>query len=369
MGMKHVVAAALMLLPSVAAAQVTQPPPGFEDDQDNTRYGGTSAVFLTLPADARGAALSGTISALVTDLSSVFYNPAGLPMMATGAQASFSYMPYIADTRHLTGAIGWSLRGGEMAIGASIVNFGFSDQPIYTEENQDGTGETYDVSATAIGLTGAIRFSDKFSAGLTARFVTESLGRTSAFAVVGDFGTMYQAEVGGRPLRAAFTIMNLGTSLTHTGSVLNTEVDPIEDPSQGVEDQPSQLRASAFEPPIQFRFSLAYDVVGGNGSNNRLTLASEFFQPNDTDPGVSGAAEFAVNVSEGLTAALRGSYTLMSDNDIEGVSSGDNEGLDGLSLGAGLGWRVGSFNVGLDYAFRHMGVLSTVNMFSVKLGW
>jgi opacity protein-like surface antigen len=366
MGMKHVVAAALMLLPSVAAAQVTQPPPSFEEDQDNTRYGGTSAVFLTLPADARGAALSGTISSLVSDLSAVFYNPAGLPMMNTGAQASFSYMPYIADTRHLSGAIGWSLRGGELAIGASIVNFGFSDQPIYTEDNQDGTGETYDVSATAVGLTGAIRFSDKFSAGLTARFVTESLGRTTAFGVVGDFGTMYQAEVGGRPLRAAFTITNLGQSFRHSGSQLNTDVDPIED-GQGVEDQPGELRSSPFEPPTQFRFSLAYDVVGG--ANNRLTLASEFFQPNDTDPGVSGAAEFAVNLNEGLTAALRGSYTLMSDNDIDGVASGDNEGLDGLSLGAGLGWRMASFNVNLDYAFRHMGVLSTVNMFSVKLGW
>jgi hypothetical protein len=360
--MKFAVAVALALAPSIASAQA----PDFDDDQDNTRYGGSAAVFLTLPAEARGAALGGSIASLANDLSAVFYNPAGLPLMESGTQAQFSYMPYIADTRHLSGAIGWALRGGEFGLGVSIINFGFSDAPVYTDENQDGNGQTYDVSATAIGVSGAIRFSDKFSAGITARFVSEALGDAKASGVVGDFGTTYQAEVGGRPLRAAFTILSLGSSFTQRGAVLNTDVDPIDD-GQGVEDQPAQLRTSAFEPPTQFRFSLAYDVV--SSTNSRLTLASEFFQPSDTDPGVAGAAEFATTFSEGITGALRGSYSYMADNNIDGVSAADNEGLDGLALGAGLGFRSGDWNVSLDYAWRHMGALSTVNMFTVKLGW
>jgi hypothetical protein len=101
--------AVLVAAPVVLSAQ-TQPRERTEED--NTRFGGTSAVFLTLPGDARGAALGGSFASLVTDISSVFYNPAGLALMGT-SQAMFSYTKYIADTRHLTAAMGWSLRGGE----------------------------------------------------------------------------------------------------------------------------------------------------------------------------------------------------------------------------------------------------------------
>ncbi|HEY0671629.1 MAG TPA: PorV/PorQ family protein, partial [Longimicrobiales bacterium] len=342
---------------------------------DNTRFGGTSAVFLTLPADARGAALGGAFASMVNDISAAFYNPAGLALMGS-SQAMFNYTAYVADTRHVAGAIGWSLRGGEWGLGVSVSNFGFSDAPVYTEDAQDGNGETYSVSNTAVGLTMALQFSDRFAAGITPRLVTEQLGRASATAFTLDFGTTYTGEVGGRPLRASFTILNYGTSLRHSGPVLNTAVDPI-DESMNVEDTPAELRSSEFEPPTQFHVGLSYDVLAA--SSSRLTLLSEFYQPNDADPGVGFGAEFGANLSEGLTAALRGSFTFAGDNrdsDISSAFSQDafssddgSEGLDGLALGAGLGWQSGNFRLGVDYAYRHLGLLPSVNMFSVKVGW
>jgi hypothetical protein len=367
---------ALAFLPGMAAAQ-TATPPTEDRDLDNTRFGGTSAVFLTLPADARGAALGGSFASLVNDISAAFYNPAGLALMGSN-QAMFNYTAYIADTRHMAAAIGWSLRGGDWGIGVSISNFGFNeDAPVYTEDQQDGTGESYNVSSTAVGLTLSLQFSDRFSAGLTPRVVTEALGRSSATGFTLDFGTNYHGEVAGRPLRASFIIVNYGPPLVQRGAVLNTAVDPL-DESMNVEETPAQLRTSGFEPPTQFRVGVAYDVLAG--SSARLTLLSEFFQPNDSDPGVGVGAEFGANLSEGLRASLRGSFTFAGDNrdsDISGgfsqgafASDDGNEGLDGLALGAGLGWgRVGSFNIGVDYAFRHMGLLPSVNMFSIKLGW
>ena len=143
--------AVLLAAPVVASAQTVDPPRA-RTDEDNTRFGGTSAVFLTLPGDARGAALGGSFASLVTDISSVFYNPAGLALMGSN-QAMFSYTNYIADTRSLTAGIGWSLRGGEWGLGVSLMNFGFGDAPVYTETDQEGNGETYSVSNTAVGLT------------------------------------------------------------------------------------------------------------------------------------------------------------------------------------------------------------------------
>lgn len=374
MNRKLAVVLALAFLPGVAAAQ-TAPPPTEDPDIDNTRFGGTSAVFLTLPADARGAALGGAFASMVNDISAAFYNPAGLALMGS-SQAMFNYTAYVADTRHVAGAIGWSLRGGEWGLGISVSNFGFSDAPVYTEDAQDGNGETYSVSNTAVGLTMALQFSDRFAAGITPRLVTEQLGRASATAFTLDFGTTYTGEVGGRPLRASFTILNYGTSLRHSGPVLNTAVDPI-DESMNVEDTPAELRSSEFEPPTQFHVGLSYDVLAA--SSSRLTLLSEFYQPNDADPGVGFGAEFGANLSEGLTAALRGSFTFAGDNrdsDISSAFSQDafssddgSEGLDGLALGAGLGWQSGNFRLGVDYAYRHLGLLPSVNMFSVKVGW
>src|SRR5438128_427762 len=101
-----------ILLPTVASAQSTAAPPVANPNQDNTRFGGTAAVFLTLPSDARGAALGGSYASLSNDISATFYNPAGLALMGT-SQAMFSYTNYVADTRHVAGAMGWSLRGGE----------------------------------------------------------------------------------------------------------------------------------------------------------------------------------------------------------------------------------------------------------------
>src|SRR5688572_480846 len=237
--------AVLVAAPVVLSAQGTQPRERTEED--NTRFGGTSAVFLTLPGDARGAALGGSFASLVTDISSVLYNPAGLALMGTN-QAMFSYTKYIADTRHLTAGLGWSLRGGEWGLGVSLSNFGFGDAPVYTETDQEGNGETYSVSNTAVGLTAALQFSDRFSAGITGRFVNEQLGRTSSSGFTVDFGTNYHGELGGRPIRASFIVMNYGTSFRPSGAVLNDDVDPI-DESMNVERQPVELRTSAFEPP------------------------------------------------------------------------------------------------------------------------
>ena len=362
------------LLPAVASAQQATPPT-YNANQDNTRYGGTAAVFLTLPSDARGASLGGSYASLVNDVASTFYNPAGLAMLGN-SQAMFSYTNYVADTRHVAAAMGWSLRGGEWGLGVSVANFGFSNAKVYTEDSPDGNGQTYSVSNTAIGLTGALQFSDRFSAGLTARMVSEQLGRATTHGITLDFGTNYHGEVAGRPLRASFLIVNYGTSFKASGAVLNSEVAPI-DQSMNVETTPAEFRTSAFEPPTQFHVGVAYDILAK--SNNRFTLLSEFFQPNDSDPGVGVGAEWAATFGGGLSAALRGSFTFAGDNKNSDVSasfaqnafSSDNgkQGMDGLGLGGGLGWKTGSFNIGLDYAYRNLGFLSSVNQFSVKLGW
>ena len=87
-----------------AAAQVV-------DRSDNTAYGTTAAEFLLLGAGARGAALGGSFAALATDVTALYYNPAGLAQIARPA-VMVSTLKYIADTRYTWAGIAFPTGGG-----------------------------------------------------------------------------------------------------------------------------------------------------------------------------------------------------------------------------------------------------------------
>jgi hypothetical protein len=280
----------------------------------------------------------------------------------------------VADTRHIWAGMSTPLRGGEWGLGVNISSFGFDGQPVYTEANQEGTGDEYSVNETAIGLTFGLQFSDRFSAGFTGKLISQNLAdvQGSGFAV--DFGTNYHTQLLGRPIRASFILTNYGTSLSLSGAPLNITVPPSGD-DQNVEPQPARYRTSAFEPPTMFRVGVAYDVMAA--ANKRFTLLSEFWQPTDSDPGYGLAAEYSIGLQD-ITAALRGSYSFQADNSDASPGTGagfssaqdDDSRLDGLAAGGGIMWRSGgNFGVGVDYAFRHLGILPSVHMFTVKLGF
>jgi hypothetical protein len=73
--------------------------------------------------------------------------------------------------------------------------------------------------------------------------------------------------------------------------------------------------------------------------------------------------------------ALRGSYSYTGANDLDPVSIdtglNDEEKLHGLAFGGGLlyGTGNGGFSLGLDYAYKYLGVLGPTNFFSFTLGW
>src|SRR5262245_56781117 len=102
--------------------------------------------------------------------------------------------------------------------------------------------------------------------------------------------------IGSRPIRAAFVIHNLGSTLEHDGQALDVGV--TRDPPLGTVDvpqEPAQARLSTkdFGLPIMFRVSAALDLV--NEGNNQVTLLGEFNQPNNTKPGAGMGLEWALS--------------------------------------------------------------------------
>jgi hypothetical protein len=364
------VAALLGGLPAISAAQTS------DINQDNTPYGTTAAEFLLFGAGARGTALGTAFAAIATDVSALYYNPAGIALMPRAGAMVGTY-DYVASTRYSWGGIAFPFGGGSRSVGIQVGTFGFKDQPVYTAEQPEGTGSVYSVSQTVAGITFAQNFSDRFSAGITAKGVFDNLGEASGNAFAVDFGTNFHAQLSGHPIKFSFVVSNLGTNLSYSGSALETQAPRDSIPGEvpvPQNPQPSQFRTKDFPLPTIFRVGLAYDLIAGD--NNRLTLLSDFNQPNNNAAGFSAGGEWATQRLGGSNFgfALRGSYSYAAANNLDPVNPAstalsDEQNLHGLALGGGLNYGTGNFNVGFDYAWKYLGVLGSTNFFSVSLGW
>ena len=361
-------------LPAGLAAQnQTGQPVGQED---NTAYGTTSAEFLLLGAGARGTALGGSFAAIATDISALYYNPAGVALLERPGLLVGTY-DYVADTRYSWGGVAFPLSGGSRTIGFQLGTFGFKDQPVFTEYQPDGTGATYSVNQTFIGATFAQNFSDRFSAGLTAKYVNDRLGTVSGSAFAVDFGTNFHASLNNHPVKFSFVLANLGSNLSYTGTGLEGDVQ--RDPVTGEEPVPTlpqqaNLLTKDFPLPTTFRVGLAYDVI--TGDNNRLTVLGDFNQPNNNTPGFVFGSEWnsARIGGSNFGFALRGSYSYTGANNLDPTTSqtalSDEENLQGLAFGGGLQYGQGTgFALSLDYAYKYLGILGPTNFFSFSLGW
>jgi hypothetical protein len=363
--------AALVLVAGSLAGQVSLP-------SDNTAYGTTAAEFLLLGAGARGLALGGAYAALATDVSSLYYNPAGAAQISRPG-ASLSTYGYAVSTRYVWAGLALPMSGGARTVGLQIGNFGFSDQPVYTVENPDGDGTKYNVSQTFIGFTYAQNFSDRFAAGLTVKGISDALGKTSANAFAIDFGTNFHAQAMGRPIRVSFVIQNLGSELKHTGAALDQAVPRPPVPGQvdvPQEDQPAELATKEWGLPVLFRVGASLDMF--SNEQTRVTVLSEFTQPNNNRAGFGLGVEAMLNDlgKTGFYVAGRGSWSYQGDNNLDaGTGAGFASGLsgkenrDGLAAGFGVGYRRSSMDVGLDYAYRSLGLLGGTNMLTFSVSW
>ncbi len=363
---------ALGFLPSGISAQQQ---PG----SDNTGFGTTSAEFLLLGAGARGTALGGAFSSIASDVSSLYYNPAGAALMERPGLMVGTF-DYVADTRYSWGGVAFPFSGGSRAIGLQLGTFGFKDQPVYTEDEPDGTGATYSVSETFVGLTLAQQFSDRFSAGITAKYVNDKLGTVTGNAFAVDFGTNFHASLNNHPIKFSFVLANLGSNLSYSGTGLQPTTgiprDPIDDPNGDVPTlpDPANLRNKDFGLPTTFRVGLAYDLLYND--NSHLTVLGDFNQPNSNSPGFVVGSEWMSQRIGGSNFgfALRGSYSYTGNNIDPSAASptalSDEQNLQGLAFGGGLMYGGGTgFSLGLDYAYKYLGILGPTNFFSFTLGW
>ena len=317
--------------------------------QSISRRGTTSGAFLQLGVGARASALGGAFTAAADDATALYWNPAGLARMTTGEVVT-AHSEWLADVSHDFVGVVFPLAGG--VFGASVIRLGVPEMLVRTEDNQQGTGETFDAADLAMGLSYGRSITDRFSLGGTFKMVQQRIWHSSATGFAVDLGTQFRTDFfGGLVIGAAVT--NFGSDLRLNGRDLRTFVDP--DPRQEGNNGeiPADYALETWSLPLDFKLGFVTHPL--QSRMNELTIAVDAIHPSSNYESVNVGAEYGFR----QRVYFRGGYN--------GLFLSDNEG--GLALGVGVHQPLPYPNgrLGLDYAFRDRGRLGQVHTIGLSV--
>jgi len=313
-----------------------------------TKVGTTAANFLNIEAGARAIGMGGAYVAIAEGPISMYWNPAGIARSEkTGA--IFNHSKWLVDIDY--NFAGLSLPLGRFGtIGANAVFLTMDDMQITTIEQPDGIENGFfSAGSYALGLCYAINLTDRFSIGLNAKYLDEHIWNSKATGIAFDIGTLFTTQFNG--LKIGMSISNYGTKMQMEGKDMLVQHDINEQHHGNNPNINAYLSTDKFDLPLMFRVGLAMDVLKGYGNSN-LILAIDALHPNNNAESVNLGCEYVFY----KLFCLRAGYNTLFLPDDE----------SGLSLGAGLMYEVGTFELGIDYAYRDFGMLKDIQMFSLQ---
>jgi hypothetical protein len=304
------------------------------------KVGTAGLQFLKLGVDARAIGMGEAYTAVTNDISSVYWNPAGLALRYEN-QVFFSHTQYVANIMHEFVAVSRVTNIGSFALSASLLHM---DQMDVYDGGWEPTGETFTASDLAVGLTYANAFTDKFSFGFTGKYLQENLDEYSVSGYSFDLGSLY--NVGWRNLTVGMSVRNFGPDMKY--DVDEDDIDVPEDPL--VDNYPE---AQSFKIPLNFSLGIAIDLYSND--NNRLLIAS---------------LQLDNCVDRQETYNLGFEYKMGTFK----IRAGQQFNYDAHGFSTGFGWTVPtSFAIfDIDYSYSDYGYLSesfikTPHRLSLKL--
>ena len=330
----------LIMLSGSAHAQFTQ-----ETADEFSRTGTSSAQFLKFAADARSAALGGAHSGLYGDVSSLYWNPAGIAAIRNVAGTATMLDLYANINYNFIGVV--APFSNSTTVGFSAIYLSSGEMIETTVFQPKGTGRTFEANSYAIGASFARYMTDNLMFGVTAKIVHEGIWLTSARTWAVDIGTVLETGLLGMKLGMALT--NLGPDMTMRGDNLELEWTTPSD------NFAIDLTPESWPLPVAFRVGVAMDLVGPAGTlsisnDNRLTAVADFNDAADTFT----RANFGLEYVWTERIALRSGYYYNYD-EVQ------------LSYGGGIVWEMASYDLKIDYAAVDYGRLDMVNQFSLSI--
>ena len=320
---------------------------------DNTesisKTGTTSAQFLKIGADARGASMGNAFTAMSGGISSMYWNPAGMTSIRK-MEAVFLSSDWIAGITYNYTAFGLNL-GNVGIVGLSMTSLSTPEDLVRTVEKPNGTGEYFDANDLAINLSYARRLTNKFSLGGNIKYIRQSIWHANANSVAADLGALFITPF--NEIRLGASLSNYGSDMQMTGRNQKFSVDPDPINEGNVEFVNAIYETDKFPLPLIFRVGLSGEII--NTDFSRLTFAIDALHPNDNVEWVNFGLEFA---SRDMFFLRGGMSTLFRENSEEV-----------LTLGSGFNYRLpgSSTQIKLDYSYSEFGKLRDVQRLSIGI--
>ncbi len=306
----------LLMLPSLVYSQA--------------KVGTTGLNFLELGVSARAMGMAEAFTAGVTDASAVYYNPAGLPYVY-GKEVMFTHISMPAGINYEFAAMVFPMESfnGVVGIGVYSLNTGdilYTDYFYLMGADNNNDKQYFSAGDFAFSVSYGRFLTDKFSIGITAKFIHEGLELETTSGWAADVGTCYNS--GYRNFKIGMAITNFGPDFKY--DIANARQFPL---------------------PMNFKFGASIDLL--NSDSHLLILGADGNHPADNLEKYNFGAEYWFQDKFSLRIGERFNYD-----------------SDGLTAGAGLRLPVGEeIELAVDYAYQDFGYLTQVHRFSIGLGF
>jgi len=324
--------------------------PGADLFAQVTKAGTTSGSFLKIGLGARATAMGDASVAVVNDVNAMYWNPAGLSHL-TKNEVTLQHIDWLADINFDFVGMGIPL-GNAGNFGLFAMNLGFPDDKVRTVFEPEGTGEFFNASNIALGVSYSRFLTDRFSIGVNAKYIQEQIWSMSASAVAIDVGTFFRSKY--YDLKIAVCLSNFGTKMYYQGRANLLFVDP----DVTVEGNNDRIRAGLemekWDLPLQFRVGFSIDPI--NTSHSRVTIAADAVHPSDNKEYINSGMEYGFHEM----FFLRGGYRGLGIDEAEG----------GLTLGGGFKYNLlGNVTLKLDYAYADYNRLGSIHRYAVAVAF
>ena len=273
---------------------------------DFKRVGKSGFGFLKISPSARAAGMGDAFTAIADDVTTIFYNPAGLTNL-NNFVFNFNHTDWIVNSSIISGAIATPL-GRNGALGLSIVKFDTEDFEETTVADPEGTGRMINAGDLALAIAYAIQLTDNLSFGFKGQYLEENIDADKATAVTADFSTYYKTVF--RDLTLAMIMKNFGPE--------------------------AKFLSDKFKLPLYFNINTAMSLIGSKGSPFQWLVSVESaFATDYRDRYHLGTEMWIADM-----IAIRGGYKFYYDT-------------EDWTLGAGLKLGLGSREVIVDVSYSN----------------
>ena len=348
MNKRIVVIAILTIVLSIGSLSAQEKGKPFQFVTNVAGVGTSAASFLEIGVGARAVAMGGAYASVANDASALYWNPAGIAWV-NGFQAELMHTEWLAGTKFDYVGLVAPIPFLRSSFGVSFTSLDYGESPVRTVERPEGTGERYGARDFAVGITYAMSLTDRFSFGLTGKYIAQRIWSETGNTMAIDVGVFYNTMLEG--LRLGASISNFGGEIQLTGRHLTTVHDP--DPRvENFDRVPVLYKTGAYSLPLLFRVGISYDRKFGQLGT--VLVSMDVNHPSNTTESINLGMEYGF----ANMFYFRAGYQNLFERD----------SINGMTIGGGIDYYLaGRMGIRVDYAWSDWGILENTQRFSLGL--